>query len=178
MRWMQDKPIVVTVALTILVVAHAVVAGHWAPTDIWAPLVALEASVSATLYVGLAGLAVAAAGFAGVIVIFGLEAQSERFLIFRIVGARPLRASWLSVVATSFGAAALALTAAVIAFLNHPGVSPWLFELAILLLAHATFRLLWLLTKLTHVVQQEDSAKLRTQRKIPLDMVFPESKAG
>jgi hypothetical protein len=173
MGWLQDRPGVVTSALFGAVAVHAVGALWCVPLRIWTPLT-MDPGVNAAggLYLGLAGGSAMAASFAGVVIIFGLDRQSEKFLKFRQVAGRSLSSNWMSVIASSFSSAALSLAAAVIVALGHPDVAPWLFELSALLVVHAVLRMLWLLRTLMRVVKGEDDEKSRDQAKAPLSRLF------
>ncbi|MCR6706573.1 MAG: hypothetical protein NVV66_18420 [Cellulomonas sp.] len=178
MRWIQDHPFVVTTVVLAAVVAHAVAAAFWSPLDIWHPLVEMEPDGVGVLYLGLAGLSAAIAGFAGVIVIFGLEGHSRKFLTFRVAAGNSLRANWMSVVLSSFASAAIALVATVLAFLGRGTIGPWLFELSAFLIFHSAARLTWLLSALMRVVASEDEAQARENNKRSLDSLFAQRKVS
>lgn len=175
----QDYPIVVNVGLL------AVVVGYWATTVSWWPSLSVargldQVSTSEnlmTLHLGAAALAAMVAGFSGVVVVFGLSGESERFRRLRDAGGRRLHANWISVVGTSFTGAFLALTCAGLALAGLDQVSVWTGIYAVLLSAHGATRLIWLLGALARVVRGEDGDRKRRQSTVATEQLFPR-KAG
>jgi hypothetical protein len=179
MNWPKNRPAVVTLTLIVSVVAHALLTIVVPAAAIWTPLTDATVRDSvAGLYVGLAGVSAMAAGFAGVVIIFGLDSRSEKFLTFRQTAGHSLSANWISVIASSFGSAGAGVAAAVLLLLGHPGVAPWLFELGVLLVVHAALRMLWLLRSLMRVVAADDGRTTRAQARAPLARVFGNRSAG
>ncbi len=87
----KDRPALVTGGLIIIAVLYTFAAWLWPAVDFFALLRApperLDSVVS--LYLGVAGVAAVGAGFAGVVIVFGLDTQSEKFLDFRSDGREP-----------------------------------------------------------------------------------------
>lgn len=166
----QDRPVGVSVVLVGLVAVHALAAIWWPRLSPWVSYSkpAPDAiGTIASVYLGLAGVAALAAGFAGVVIVFGLDSKSARFLEFRDHANVSLHGNWTSVIVSSFVAAGLGLAAAALV----PGagivVPPWCFELGCLMVAHAAARMVWLLRVLMGVVKEDDRAemgRMRTRR--------------
>ena len=177
LAWFADYPFFVTVVLVLAVLGH-----FWLSQTLPSLNVALrlaEADPSnpretlSSLALGVAGVSAMVGGFAGVVVVFGLGTENDRFRLLRMHGGRRLRASWISVVLSSFAGAFLAVVAAVlvVAFGGEPGM--WVMELCILLAAHGAIRLTVLLAGLAKIVDQEDIDATREKRVIPNSRVIP-----
>lgn len=165
----QDHPWSVNIMLVVLVALHAVpsVPG-WIP-NVWVTLGSVDAALASSVYLGFLGAASIVAGFAGVVVIFGLSGESAKFRQFRLVGGEALAQNWISTIASGFLAAGLSLVAALLAIGGVGELSPWLFELAILLLVHGTIRLVWLMKGLVGTVAADDVIKEREALKKTVD---------
>ncbi len=100
-------------------------------------------------------------GFAGVVVVFGLSSDDERFRKVRLKAATSLQRNWTSVVTTPLVAAFGALVAATLARATWIDGAAWVFELCVLLAAHGAVRLVVVLFELVKVVHNSD---LATQR--------------
>lgn len=140
----KDRPFYVTLVLLLLVLLHLAATIFSLVPDVWATLQA-DLSSSIAVYLGLSSGAAILAGFAGVIVMHGLTASSERFRKYRLAAGKTLYANWASISSAGFLSAALSLVAAIVAAGGAGMVGPWIFELALLCAAHGTLRLLWLL---------------------------------
>lgn len=156
-RLARDKPQLVTLGITVLVVINALF-GHYA-LHVISPGRALVKHSSpgdaAALFLGGATVAAMVAGLAGVVVVFALSAPGKRVRTFRLKGGQPLLSNWTSAVVVSFIAALLCLIASFLRLIDARGWG-WLFELAVLLQMHAAVRLIWLLRKLAEIVAAED----------------------
>lgn len=159
----QDHPALVSLLAFLLVAFHLVLAVLGRIPNTWAPLTA-SADVGISIYLGAASAAAIVAGFAGVVVVFGLTASGVRFRQLRLRGAASLSRNWTSASVSGFAAAGLSLAAAVLASLGAGQWSPWFFEWSMLLLLHGTVRIIWLLRALMAVVQTEDQAADRASR--------------
>lgn len=164
----KDRPALVTGGLIIIAVLYTFAAWLWPAVDFFALLRApperLDSVVS--LYLGVAGVAAVGAGFAGVVIVFGLDTQSEKFLDFRSDGREPLTRNWMSVIGSSIVSAALAAGAALSVLLEFGRAGTAMFALAVLLIAHALVRMLWLLRVLMRVVAAGDRATRRERNRI------------
>jgi hypothetical protein len=134
---------------------------------------AVEGKDLLALHVGAAALATMTAGFAGVVIIFGLSGGGPRFRKLRQAGGQRLLANWVSVVAVSFTAAFLAVACAVAALAGWAQPSVWGFLFACLLAAHGAARLVWLLTALAKVVKRTDRDEQIAEDTVHVDDVIP-----
>lgn len=157
----QDHPWSVNIALVVLVALHAVPSMLGVIPNVWSALADADAAVATSVYLGFLGAASIVAGFAGVVVIFGLSGESAKFRQFRLVGGLALSRNWISTIASGFLAAGLALVAALLALSGAGAFSPWFFELGILFLIHGSVRLIWLMKGLVHAVAADDALKER-----------------
>ena len=160
MQWLrskvQDHPLYVSLSIFAAVAAQAALTWLGQLPNMWAGTLAQEDSVTVTLFLGTAAAAAILAGFAGVVVVFGLTADGDRFRVFRLEAGKSLRGKWTSTSLAGFAAAGLSPGAA-IAVVNGPDVAaPWLFELSLLLMAHGALRTVWILRELIVVVRNED----------------------
>lgn len=170
----QDYPLLVNGALLALVLAY------WGVTVVWSSSLSLAHALRSvgdanlmTLHLGTAALAAMVAGFSGVVVVFGLSGENDRFRRLRDAGGARLHANWISVVATSFAGAFLALACATIAIGGQPRVSVWIGLYAMLLPAHGAVRLIWLFSALARVVKGEDGDRKRADSTVSTRELFP-----
>jgi hypothetical protein len=126
-----------------------------------------------SLSLGVAGVSAMVGGFAGVVVIFGLGSENDRFRLLRRKGNRRLRANWISVVLSSFTGAFGALIAAVmvVGFGIEPGM--WVLEGCVFFTAHAAIRLTALLGGLAGIVDSQDADAERTESMVATSEIFP-----
>lgn len=172
-----DYPFVTNLALLLIVAAHYLLAIREPALDVAGRLAdAGEKSGTlgdlTSLALGAASIAAMVGGFAGVVVIFGLGGEYDRFRVLRQRGGRRLRASWISVVLVSFAAAFLSVVAAVITVAFSPVNGMWVFEAALLLSAHGAVRLTWLLSRLARLVDAADEDARRDEARIPAEELF------
>jgi hypothetical protein len=165
-RWnIVDQPYIVDLGLAVLVVVHAVVTIlGWVPSA-WTMLAAASRGEQAALYLAVLGAAALLSGFAGVVVIFGLSGTTDRFRTFRVKAGPALARNWTSTSIAGFAGAGTALLAAILLYSPWASASPWLFELAVLLVAHSSTRLVWLLRGLIRLVQADDVSTARERNK-------------
>jgi len=159
--WFVDYPTGANAVILASVVLHVVLANRWPDLDIAGRLAdaALRASSDENLIslaLGAASIAAMVGGFAGVVVIFGLGAEYDRFRVLRQRGGRRLRASWISVVLVSLSSAFASVMAAVVVVAFDASVGMWIFEAALLFSAHGAVRLTWLLARLAKLVDAAD----------------------
>ncbi|MPZ84472.1 MAG: hypothetical protein GEV28_30415 [Actinophytocola sp.] len=173
--WIVDRPVQVTWALTALIAAHAVLG-----TSLLSAVnpyksfgVDANAGTAVTIYLGLAAAAAIVAGFAGVIIIFTIGSEAQRVRMFRRTAGQVLHRSWLTVVAEPVLATFLGIVAAVTQLTSGHVVAPWLFELGLVLLAHGSLRLLWLLHELVEIVHADDQTSDSSVEEVPAEMLFP-----
>lgn len=169
--WFANYPFFVTVFIVAVVVLHFFAAQRWTVLNIAAALAATAAGdpqdTLMSLALGVAGVSAMVGGFAGVVVVFGLGSENDRFRLLRRKGSRRLRANWVSVVLSSFTGAFGALVAAVIvvAFGAEPGM--WVLEVCTLVTAHAAIRLTCLLAGLAGIVDSDDEDQARLANTVP-----------
>ncbi|WP_455834121.1 hypothetical protein [Pseudarthrobacter siccitolerans] len=171
LRILRDHPIYVSGSFGVLVMAHAYLSLHGLIPNIWVGVLAKEASVSVTLFLGTAAAAAILAGFAGVVVVFGLTAEGERFRAFRVTSGVRLRSNWTSTSLAGFTAAGLSLASSICTVNGPVWLAPWLFELSLLLMFHGALRTVWILRSLVTVVRNQDLewAREKMTRKITAD---------
>lgn len=169
--WFANYPLFVSALIIGLVIAHFATSQSWPILNVAAALAATSAGdVQGTLTalaLGVAGVSAMVGGFAGVVVVFGLGSENDRFRLLRREGSRRLRANWVSVVLSSFTGAFGALVAAVIVvgFGAEPGM--WILEVCLLVTAHAAVRLTCLLAGLAGIVDAEDDDDARRNNIVP-----------
>lgn len=173
--WTADKPAQVALMLTALVAAHAVLSTVFLPAV--NPYKSFGADPNAgtaiTIYLGLAAAAAIVAGFAGVIIIFTIGSEAHRVRIFRLKAGRVLHRTWMTVVVEPLLATFLGIIAAVAQLTSGKVAAPWLFELGVVLLAHGSLRLLWLLHELVEIVHADDQTSDNSSQEISADVLFP-----
>ncbi|HWL59754.1 MAG TPA: hypothetical protein VNQ48_02595 [Microbacteriaceae bacterium] len=175
--FLLDHPSAVTLVLTLIVVAHFLVSLLWLPWLAPAQLFSAvpdddRSNAVAQLAIGVAGVAAMVGGFAGVVVVFGLSSDDERFRKVRLKAATSLQRNWMSVVTTPLIAAFGAFMAAVAATAGAIGLSAWLLELCVLLAGHGAVRLVVVLFELVKVVHQSDLATQRAADTADTDEFF------
>ncbi|WP_341956139.1 hypothetical protein [Microbacterium sp. LWH13-1.2] len=169
--WFANYPLFVSMLIIGLVIAHFAASQRWPVLNVSAALAVTSAGdVKGTLTalaLGVAGVSAMVGGFAGVVVVFGLGSENDRFRLLRRKGSRRLRANWVSVVLSSFTGAFGALVAAVIVvgFGAEPGM--WVLEACLLVTAHAAVRLTCLLAGLAGIVDAEDDDHARNTNTVP-----------
>lgn len=153
--WAVDKPGATNLLLLGLVTVHAVASLIWPVANIWS-LIFPEGSEPTAVSLAVVGTGALLAGFAGVVVVFGLQGTSERFRRLRRSGGDELKENWSSMSSSGFWtmAVALASSLAFSATWNLPG--GLLLELSLLVLGHGSIRLMWMLGNLVEVVSADD----------------------
>lgn len=178
--WVADRPAHVALILTALVAAHAVLSTVFLP--VVNPYKSFgtdpNAGTAVTIYLGLAAAAAIVAGFAGVIIIFTIGSEAHRVRIFRLKAGQVLHRTWVTVVVEPLLATFLGIVAAVTQLTSGKVAAPWLFELGVVLLAHGSLRLLWLLHELIEIVHADDQTSDGSTQEVPADMLFPKRPAN
>lgn len=175
--FLLDHPSMVTLMLAVVVVIQFLVSVIWlpwiAPARLFDAVSPVERSKAiAELAIGVAGVAAMVGGFAGVVVVFGLSSDDERFRKVRLKAATSLQRNWMSVVTTPLVAAFGAFVASVIATAGAIDASVWLLELCVLLAAHGAARLVVVLFELVKVVHESDVAAQHTAETVDTDEFF------
>lgn len=174
----QDHAVKVDVALLFLVATYGLICRKFPVVDFWSLLVTEKAA-----YTGLTDTLTTSAalvtGFAGVVVVFALEADSPRFRTLRLRGGKQLRSSWTSVSGSGFLSLAIGfLTHMVFAGPLAP-LGVWTLTYGVLVLTHSSWRLLWLLRKLAGAVNAEDiDREISTKIQKTSDLPFPKDRRG
>ncbi|MCW2092660.1 UNVERIFIED_ORG: hypothetical protein M2328_005940 [Rhodococcus erythropolis] len=156
-RVLRDWPGVVTLVLFLVVGACTVAAfvRHW-PWLLPFRADELDSSTVASIYLGLAAVGAIYAGFAGVIIVFGLTPTSDLFRTFRLSAGDRMVSNWISVIASGFVGSGLSLSAAVLEVLGSKLMGSALFVIGALLLIHSAGRSVWILTLLLKLVKADD----------------------
>ncbi|MDJ0350606.1 hypothetical protein [Cryobacterium sp. PH29-G1] len=171
--FVRDQPFWVDAILTVIVAAQfaATLLGYI--PNIGSGLIdrADQGPVQA-LYLALLGPAAIVAGFAGVVVVFGLTANGDRFQKFRADAGPALTRTWVASTLSGFEAVVLGLTAAVLSVVGVPWLAPSFFELALLVLIHGALRLVWILSALIGIVRAEDITNTDATNVYSMDKLF------
>lgn len=175
--WFANYPLFVSSLIMALVVVHFIVARHWPVVNIAAALAQTESDdvqgTLTSLALGVAGVSAMVGGFAGVVVVFGLGSENDRFRLLRRKGSRRLRANWVSVVLSSFTGAFGAIIASVIVVASGAEAGMWVLEACLLVTAHAAIRLTFLLAGLAGIVDSEDADEERQRNVVKTRSVIP-----
>ena len=170
-RIFKDHPLYISLAAFGVVAVHATLTFLSVIPNTWAGVLAKDTSVAVTLFLGTAAASAILAGFAGVVVVFGLTADGERFRIFRIESGKRLQSNWTSTSLAGFTAAGLSLASSILMVNGPDFLAPWVFEMSLFLMAHGTVRTIWILRELVTVVRNQDLvwSKEKLTRKITAD---------
>lgn len=151
--------------IALLVLVYALACWRWPKLDFWVWLIS-DPGAFDRLTETLTTSSALVTGFAGVVVVFGLQSDSKRFRQLRIDGGKALQSSWSSVSASGF----LALAAGFLAVIAFGGplqpAGPWLVAVGTLLLTHSGIRLLWLLRMMASTVKGEDFVSRKSEKVI------------
>ncbi|WP_412148137.1 hypothetical protein [Curtobacterium flaccumfaciens] len=175
---LADFPSVVTASI-LAAVALQLVLSTWLPHLNVAHALATAKtsdprSVLSSLSLGVAGVSALVGGFAGVVVVFGLGTENDRFRLLRARGGRRLRASWISVVLSSFASAFGAVLAAVTVVAFDPEVAMWILEACVAIAAHGAVRLTALLAGLAKIVDSNDNEAAADKRLKAIGSLVPD----
>lgn len=165
----KDRPKIVTVVLFCVVVLHIVLTYTGVISNTWETF--LKNPDRIDVYLAAGSVAAIVAGFAGVVVTFGLTAQGRRFQTLRVRAGKSLGDNWASTSISGFAAAGLGLLAAILDASGLQQFAPWFFELALLVLVHGTMRVIWLLRELADItgLDDQETVERSTRTKISPD---------
>lgn len=153
--WAIDNPGKMNLVLLGFVVLHAVSCIIWPAANIW-NLIFPEGSEPEAVSLAVVGTGALLAGFAGVVVVFGLQGTSERFRRLRRSGGDELKENWSSMSSSGFWTMGVALASSLAFSATWDMAAGLLLELALLVLAHGSVRLMWMLRNLVEVVSSDD----------------------
>lgn len=170
----RDQPFRLDAGLLALVVVHGLATQFRLIPNLWEGLAFADPQTDVqALYLGVLGAAAIVAGFAGVVVVFGLSAQSPRFQTFRATAGKTLARIWVASTLSGFEAVALCVAATVASLAGFGWLGPWLFELSLLFLLHGTVRLVWILRHLIKIVSADDiKAHVKSQQRPVAQLPF------
>ncbi|MGO3763515.1 hypothetical protein [Glutamicibacter arilaitensis] len=163
----QDRPWIITLITFLLVIVHFLLVHFKIWADSWATLLA-SPDRGMAIYLGAASASAIVAGFAGVVVVFGLTATGEKFRNLRLDAGQSLGSNWTSSSVSGFSAAGVALMAAIATATGQFFWAPWLLEWSLLLLLHGTIRIIWLLRILMGIVAAQDAADAKKSKTVTL----------
>lgn len=177
--FLRGQPFWVDGLLVGLVAAHFVATWYeWIP-NVWAALSEPSAQQSAQeIYLGMLGPAAIVAGFAGVVVVFGITASSDRFKRFRAQAGGALRRTWVSSSLSGFEAVGFAVAAALLSVSGLLMAAPFAFEASLLLLLHGAIRLIWILAQMIGIVRADDVVSTDEANSFKLASLPSSKKAG
>lgn len=155
--FLRGQPFWIDVAIVVLVGLHLYATWReWLP-NVWEALAdAKDQGQVQAIYLSMLGPAAIVSGFAGVVVVFGITATSDRFKQFRAQAGRSLRRTWVSSSLSGFEAVAFAVAAALLSLSGLPFAAPFAFEASLLLLLHGALRLVWILAQMIGIVRADD----------------------
>lgn len=166
--WFIDHPRGTNLVIGCLVICHFVTAWFWPSANFWT-MVLPAGSDPVGIALALVGAGALLAGFAGVVVVFGLQNNSERFRRLRRQGGDELTQNWSSMSSSGFWTMGIAIAAALAFSAQQPFVGAVFLEAALLVLAHGSVRLIWMLRRLIEVVSADDDMADRRDRTAPTD---------
>lgn len=168
-----DHPHLCNAVLLVGVTAHWLLATQEPCVDVLSDLKDSKVTGQVSdLCLSVTSVSAVAAGFAGVVIVFGLQNGSVRFRRFRWAGGRRLIGNWMAVIGTPIAASFLSLAAALELNLGKAAVARWLFEASVCLLLHTSVRMLWLLHALAKVVAADDDTEEKASRRVDPDVFF------
>lgn len=171
---LQERPGRLNLRLVLLVIAHAVFTAAGYVPPVWAGLL-VNVELARSIYTSVTSAGALLAGFAGVVVVFGLTSNSARFRRFRKLAGASLKRNWSSVSASGFWAMGLGFLALLMSSGNLDRIAVWVLELALLFLAHSSARLVWILNVLVQIVSKDDDAEDKKDRTLTTEQLpFPQ----
>lgn len=175
--YLLDHPSAVTLIVAALVLSHFLASKYWlpqlSPAGLFAAVTPKDLPTAvAELAIGVAAVAAMVGGFAGVVVVFGLSSEDERFRKVRINASTSLRRNWMSIVTTPLAAAFGSIVAAAFATAWWTSASVWILEVCVLLAAHGAVRLVILLNELVRVVSYADEAAQQEENTVDEEDFF------
>lgn len=155
--FLRGQPFWIDAAILFLVTVHFVATWLDRVPNVWVAFrEPSNQGAAQAIYLGTLGPAAIVAGFAGVVVVFGLTASSERFKAFRASAGKSLRRTWVASTLSGFEAVALSLGAAMLSVAGLTLIAPFAFEASCLLMLHGSLRLLWILSQMIGIVRADD----------------------
>lgn len=136
--------------------------------NVWTPLATAEQGTVRDLYVAMLGPSAIVAGFAGVVVVFGLTTDSLRFRKFRADAGDSLKRTWVASSLSGFVAGLAFVAACILSIAGAQVTAPFAFELGLLLLVHGGWRLLWILHALIGIKATDDVEAVAKDNEAPL----------
>lgn len=163
--FIKDDPGKVNLALCVIVLLHWLLDALPDFPHIWHGLIEASVDQQSSIFLAILSVSAMVAGFAGVVVVFGLSTV-DILRKLRASAGKALTRNWISVSNAGFLGTGLALIAVLVLYspLKHAAV--WFFELAILICLNGILRLLWLLKSLIKLVQADDIKKEQEEDEI------------
>lgn len=178
-RFVREEPFKVDALLALIVVAHAAFSLLGLMPNIWAALTgAGNRGEAQAIYLAILGPASIVAGFAGVVVVFGLSAGSSRFRKFRSHAGASLKRTWVASTLSGFVAAALCILASIVNLTDWASGAPFLLELSLFILAHGAIRLVWILSEMIGITRVDDAKATDEASKFPISQLPFRKKVG
>jgi len=159
MGWIQDKPGRFQALCVALIAAIWFLIEHFWPSFQSDWILAQNSQTRQDIYLGTLGAAAIVSGFSGVVSVFGLTSDSERFVRFRVQAGIALQNNWSNVVSAGLLGMAFALAAAITDALTASRVATGLFALSCCFLLENAVRTVWLMKKLIGVTAESDRKK-------------------
>jgi len=177
--FLRGQPFWIDGGIVVLVGLHFVASWLDRIPNVWAALSDPKQQEAArAIYLGMLGPAAIVAGFAGVVVVFGLTAGSERFRMFRANAGDSLRRTWVSSSLSGFEAVGLSVAAALLSVSGLPLLAAYVFEASLLILLHGSLRLVWILAQMIGIVRADDVVATDKGKTYRIDRLPPNRKAG
>jgi hypothetical protein len=177
-KLLQERPQRLNAFIVLFVGVHVVSTALGFLPDVWAGL-HLNVELSRTIYTAVTAAGAMMAGFAGIVVIFGLTSGSERFRRFRHRASGSLQRTWSTVSSAGFWSMGLGFSCLLLSAGNLDRAATWVLEVALLLLAHSSVRLIWILNVLVGIVAVEDEVADKAQRtRTPESLPFVQKQQG
>lgn len=161
--WVIDHPGKTNGYLLLAVLAHLSATLFQPELNPW-PYLFPEGSEPVTVSLAIVGTGALLAGFAGVVVVFGLQGNSERFRKLRRDGGKELQNNWSSMSSSGFWTMGLSIASSICYSAKWALPGGLLLELSLLILSHGSIRLIWMLKQLISVVSVEDEVADRRDR--------------
>jgi hypothetical protein len=175
--WFIDHPLGTNLVIVAVVLTHFSVAWFLPIANFWTGVFP-TGSEPVDITLALVGAGALLAGFAGVVVVFGLQNNSERFRRLRRQGGDELTENWSSMSSSGFWTMGIALVAALAFSAQVPFVGALLLEASLLVLMHGSVRLIWMLRRLIDVVSADDDVADRKDRTAVTDSMPFMKKGG
>lgn len=177
-RLLQERPQRLNAIIVCFVGTQFLLTAAGYLPNVWDGLL-LNIELSRDIYIAVTAAGAMMAGFAGVVVIFGLTSGSERFRRFRHRASGSLQRTWSTVSSAGFWSMGLGFSCLLLSAGNLDRTATWLLEVALLLLAHSSVRLIWILNVLVGIVAVDDEVADKAQRtRTPESLPFMKKQRG